>query len=203
MRRSVIVGLALALVAADVASAQTLGTPIFQGPYRGFQRGEFMAAISDPGEGTSIALEAEYRFVPQRNFDVGFQAGYADGDNGGINLFSFGGDIRFPIVRASETFPLDGSLTAGLGLIFGENDFFGGLIPLGATLGRRVLLEGSQTSFVPWVHPVIAPAFGDIDDAQFGVGLGVDIAFTPRFDLRVSGALGDYEGVGVGLAWHR
>jgi hypothetical protein len=54
------------------------------------------------------------------------------------------------------------------------------------------------------VHPIVAPTFGDLlDDVQFGLGLGVDIALTRTFDIRVSGSLGDIEGVGIGLAWHR
>jgi hypothetical protein len=51
---------------------------------------------------------------------------------------------------------------------------------------------------------VITPNFGDgPDDVLFGLGLGVDIALSRTFDARVSGALGDYDGVGIGLAWHR
>jgi len=203
MRRSLVLGFALAIVLTDFASAQTLGTPVFQGPYRNFQRGEFSAYLSDPGEGASVGLEAEYRFAPRSYFDVGLQAGWINGSNGGSDLFAVGGDFRLPVVKASESFPLDGSLTAGLGLVFGEHDFFGGLIPLGISVGRRVLLENSQVSFVPWVHPVLAPTFGDLNDTQFGLGLGVDVALTRQFDLRVSGAVGDYEGVGLGVAFHR
>ena len=35
------------------------------------------------------------------------------------------------------------------------------------------------------------------------LGLGVDITLTKTFDVRVSGAVGDYEGVGIGVAWHK
>ena len=58
-------------------------------------------------------------------------------------------------------------------------------------------------SFTPYVNPVVAPTFGDLlGDVQFGLGLGVDLAITKTFDLRVSGSLGDIEGVGIGAAWH-
>ena len=112
-------------------------------------------------------------------------------------------DGRVLVAHHSEKFPLDASLTAGFGGLFasGTSHFY---IPLGASLGRQVLLENSNISFTPFVAPVIAPNFGDgPDDTLFGLGLGVDIALSKTFDARVSGALGDYDGVGVGLAWHR
>ena len=62
MRRKLLLAvLALTLGGAGVASAQTLGTPIFKGPYRAFKQSELGAYISDPGDGISIALEGEYR----------------------------------------------------------------------------------------------------------------------------------------------
>jgi hypothetical protein len=202
MRRSLVLALALAVVMVAVASAQTIGTPIFKGPYRNFKTSELAGYISDPGEGVSIALEGEYRLA-RPNFDFGLRAAYLDGSGNLANAFGVGIDGRATLVRHSEQFPLDGSLTAGLGALFsdGNSHFY---IPLGISLGRQVLLEGSKVSFTPYVAPVITPNFGDgPDDVLFGLGLGVDIALSRTFDARVSGALGDYDGVGIGLAWHR
>ena len=196
---------ALALGGTGVASAQTLGTPIFMGPYRAFKQSELGAYISDPGDGISIALEGEYRRAQRKGqFDWGLQFGYEDpSGNGGNGVFALGVDVRAGIARHSSDFPLDASITAGFGAQFsdGNNGF---LVPLGVTLGRQVLLENSSVSFVPWVHPVIAPAFGDaFDSVQFGLGLGVDINLSRTWDARLSGSLGDIDGFGVGLAWHR
>ena len=81
-------------------------------------------------------------------------------------------------------------------------------VGLGVSLGRRVRLEGSETSFVPYLHPVVVPVLGDDvgdDDVQIALGLGVDIKFSRSFDVRVAGAIGDdlYEGVSIGLAFIR
>jgi hypothetical protein len=31
-------------------------------------------------------------------------------------------------------------------------------------MGRRILVEGSQVSLVPYIHPELAPTFGEADD---------------------------------------
>ena len=74
---------------------------------------------------------------------------------------------------------------------------------MGISLGRRFDVEGSSTTFVPYVHPNIVPVFGggSDDDVQFTLGLGVDIRFSERWAVRASGGLGDIEGVGVSLAY--
>lgn len=206
MRKLVLAGLVLALGATtSVASAQTVGTPIFKSPYRAFKQNELGAYISDPGDGISFALEGEYRRADRRGrFDWGFRLAYADPEGrGGDGIFALGADIRTPLARHTQEFPLDASLTAGFGALFSDGNS-GFLVPLGVTLGRQVMLENSSVSFVPFVHPVIAPAFGDLyDDVQFGLGLGVDINLSRTWDARISGALGDLDGFGVGFAWHR
>jgi hypothetical protein len=48
------------------------------------------------------------------------------------------------------------------------------------------------------------PVFGGgDDDVQFALGLGVDIRFSRDLAVRVSGGLGDLEGVSVSLAYIR
>jgi len=77
-------------------------------------------------------------------------------------------------------------------------------VPVGVSLGRRFDLEGSNTTFVPYAHPVIVPVFGGGDsDVKFALGLGVDIRFSAQWAVRASGGLGDIEGVGVSLAYLR
>jgi hypothetical protein len=202
MRRSVIALGVLGLLAAPGVAAQTLGTPIFMSPYRDFKSHELAGYISDPGSGVSVAVEGEYRFARPR-FDFGLRAGIIDLDAPADNEVALGVDGRILVSHHSEQFPLDVSLTGGFGALF-SNGNSGFLVPFGATLGRRVLLEGSKTSFTPYVHPVIAPTFGDLSgDTKFGLGLGVDVALSPAFSVRVSGAVGDYEGVGIGVAWHQ
>lgn len=202
MRRSVILAGLVALLLAPALTAQTIATPVFKSPYRAFKKTELAGYLSDPGEGISLALQGEYRMA-RPTFDWGVTFGYMDAKGGGENLFGVGVDARARIARQTQDFPLDASGTLGFGALFRDGDS-GFLIPFGVTLGRQVQLENSKVSFVPYVNPVIAPTFGDLlDDVQFALGLGVDIALSPTFDVRVSGSLGDLEGVGIGLAWHR
>jgi hypothetical protein len=202
MRRSIILAGLVALLLAPALTAQTIATPVFKSPYRAFKKTELAGYLSDPGEGISLALQGEYRMA-RPTFDWGVTFGYMDAKGGGENLFGAGVDARARIARQSQDFPLDASGTLGFGALFRDGDS-GFLIPFGVTLGRQVQLENSKVSFVPYVNPVIAPTFGDLlDDVQFALGLGVDIALSPTFDVRVSGSLGDLEGVGIGLAWHR
>ncbi len=203
MRRSLIfAGLVAALLAPSLA-AQTIGTPIYKSPYRAFKKTELAGYLSDPGEGISLAIQGEYRMA-RPTFDWGLTVGYLDPTgSGGKSIIGLGIDARAQLARHTQDFPLDASGTLGFGALFSDGNS-GFLIPFGVTLGRQVQLENSKVSFVPYVAPVIAPTFGDLlDDVQFGLGLGVDIAISPTFDVRVSGSLGDIEGVGVGLAWHR
>ena len=52
-------------------------------------------------------------------------------------------------------------------------------------------------------QPVIGFTFGDESDAIFAVGLGVDFKLSKTFDLRITGGIGDIDGIGIGFAWIR
>src|SRR5512143_480390 len=140
--------LVLVLGGTSVASAQTLGTPIFKGPYRAFKQNELGGYISDPGDGSSFALEGEYRRADRRGrFDWGLRFAYYDPEaRGADGIFAIGADVRAPMARHSQDFPLDASFTAGFGALF-SNGNSGFLVPFGVSLGRQILLEGSSVSF--------------------------------------------------------
>jgi hypothetical protein len=197
--RKGILALALALVAAPLAAQET-GTPVFMAPYRAFEQMEFGVMFSDPETG-SWALEGEYGFGFGA-YDIIVNGGYLDRDGDGAA--TLGGSLRSRVITASEKFPLDGAFTIGAGTILGEGDDVL-WVPVGISLGRRIDLEGSKTSFVPYIHPVIAPRFQSGQDSAIDVslGLGVDIRFGGNFDVRVSGGIGDIDGVAIGLVWVR
>jgi hypothetical protein len=203
MRRSVFAFLVLLAGAglASAASAQETGTPVFKAPYRAFDRHELGANLSFP-EGADFGLEGFYTYGYNR-FDIGLRGGIVTFDDAlGEDETSvvLGGSFRARVVEATQSFPLDGALTLGAGAIFGEGDDRV-LIPVGVSLGRRLQLEGSRVSFVPYVHPVLVPSFGGGDDeVDFALGLGVDIRFCETLDLRVSAGIGEVEGVALGLA---
>jgi hypothetical protein len=205
MRRSVcggIVVLALLAGVAGTSSAQETGTPIFKAPYRAFTSHEFGVSLSDPGEGISLAVEGFYRYGKDAN-DFSIRGGFADLNGSGGTRLLVGGDFRTQVVSYSESFPLDGSLTLGLGANVGDGpDSY--YVPVGVSLGRRFDLEGSNTTFVPYFHPVIVPRFGGGNsDVDFALGLGVDIRFSEQWAIRASGGIGDIDGVGVSVAYIR
>jgi hypothetical protein len=205
MRRSVCGGiLVLALLggAAGTLAAQETGTPIFKAPYRAFTSHEVGVSLSDPGEGVSLALEGFYRYGKDAN-DFSLRGGFADLNGSGGTRLLVGGDFRTQVLSYSESFPLDGSLTLGVGANVGDGpDAY--YIPVGVSLGRRFELEGSSTTFVPYAHPVVVPKFGGGDsEVDFALGLGVDIRFSDQWAIRASGGIGDIEGVGISVAYLR
>ena len=202
MRRNVCGGILVFALLAGVAgtsAAQETGTPIFKAPYRAFDHHELGVSLSDPGEGVSLALEGFYRYGKDAN-DFSLRGGFADLNGSGGTRLLVGGDFRTQVVSYSESFPLDGSLTLGVGANVGDGpDAY--FIPVGVSLGRRFDIEGSNTTFVPYAHPVIVPTFGGGNsDVNFALGLGVDIRFSEQWAIRASGGLGELEGVGVSVA---
>jgi hypothetical protein len=202
------------LVAAAVAmsvtsaAAQETGTPMFKAPYRPFTNHEFGVAFSDPGEGVSFALEGFYSYG-QGNNDFSIRGGFSELSDetfngveiGGGTRVLLGGDFRTRVVNYTESFPLDGALTVGLGANVGDGDdaYY---IPVGFSLGRRFDLENSNTTFTPYAHPVLVPTFGGGDsNVDFALGLGVDVRFSRSFSVRVSGGVGDIEGVGIAATY--
>jgi hypothetical protein len=194
---------AVVAVSARDSAAQETGTPMFKAPYRAFTNHEFGVAFSDPGEGVNFALEGFYSYGRANN-DFGIRAGFADPDGPGDTRFLLGGDFRTRVISYSESFPLDGALTVGAGINVGDGDDLI-YLPVGISVGRRFDLEGSKTTFTPYAHPVIVPVLGASggSDVGFALGLGVDLRFSQSLSVRVSGGIGDLEGVGIGLTYVR
>jgi hypothetical protein len=193
-----LVALAAATVLAAAATAQETGTPVFSAPYRAFAKHELGLSLSAP-EGADLGLEGFYSFASGRN-DFGLRVGALDSDEDADLVL--GGRFRTRLITHSEDFPLDGALTVGLGAVFHDGDTVL-RVPIGLSLGRRIDSKSSGLSFVPYLQPVLVPTFDGDDELAFALGLGLDIRLTRRFDLRVSGAVGDLEGFAVSFAWVR
>jgi hypothetical protein len=187
---------------AQVSTAQETGTPIFKAPYRAFTTHELGASFSDPGEGVSFALEGYYRYG-YGPYDLSLRGGFEDLNGSAGTRILLGANARTRVVSYSESFPLDGAFTLGFGANVGDGpDAY--YLPIGFSLGRRFTLEGSKTTFVPYLHPVLVPRFGGGDTKlDVALGLGVDLRFSEYWAVRVSGGIGDIEGVGIGLAYIR
>lgn len=189
---------ALGAAAAAEASAQETGTPVFLSPYRTFERHSIGATVSDPGAG--FAIEGDYRFGFNQH-DLGARVGFLDINDDTYLLL--GGSYRARVITHNRDFPLDGAFTAGLGIRTGDG-FTQGLVPVGVSLGRQFDVEDSNVIFVPYVHPNVVFAFGDSDeDLLFTLGIGVDVRIARNLDVRVAGALFDYEGISLGLNFIR
>ncbi|HET7024312.1 MAG TPA: hypothetical protein VFI39_03800 [Gemmatimonadales bacterium] len=201
MRKSLLTLLLAGAALPAGLAAQSTGTPVFAAPYRAFQTSEVGASLSDP-VGGGVALEGFYR-IGSHAWDIGFRGGF-DAPNGNANTtLLLGVDGRTRVLTHDEGFPLDGALTLG----FGGRFVSGGsavLVPIGLSLGRRLDLEGSSVSFVPYVQPVLTPVFGSGNNhLDFTIGLGVDMRMSRRVDLRVAGGIGDLDGVSVSAAFLR
>lgn len=190
----------LAVAPLATIAAQSTGTPIYAAPYRAFAKSEIGLSLSDPGDG--FALEGSYRTSFSKKIDLGFRGGFTDRSGPKGTDLLVGADLRARVLDHNDSFPLDGSFTVGLGIQSGDG-FTVGYLPIGFSMGRRVLLEGSNVSLVPYVHPVLTPIFGDGSGTDFSLGFGVDARINPRLDLRFSAALGDRDGIGFTVAFLR
>ncbi len=200
LRRTLLAPLAalvpvLVFLAAPVA-AQSTGVPVFQAPYRAFAKNEIAISYTDPGPGYS--LEGSYRIDLGSHADGGIRGGLLETGHGIKTSMLLGVDARLRLIDHTETFPLDGSLTLGLG--FRDNGQTVGYVPIGISMGRRFFVEGSSTSLVAYVQPTLTPMFADASGTNFTLGFGVDVRLTQRLDFRLSGGIGDLNGIGLGVA---
>ena len=188
-----------ALVSA--AAGQATGLPTFNAPYRSFDRHEAGFTLTFPGL-EDEAVEGVYRFG-RGSFDVAVRGGVWFIETAGFSdeILVLGAEARQRIITHSADFPADGALIIGAGVRFGAVDDF---IPsVGVSFGRRLDVEDSDVSIIPFVQPHLWWFTGDTRDMAFSLGLGADFRLSPRFDLRVSAGLGDIDGVSLGAVWIR
>jgi hypothetical protein len=195
--RAALVG-GLLLWVPGTARGQETGTPVFHSPYRSFTTHEIGASASF-GRSEQTGFEGSYR----RGFgtvDLALRAGWMILDGGPDGLV-LGVEGRIPLISELR-FPLRGALVTGVGLDF-RNDT-GIWVPVGLSLGRRLTVEHSAVSLVPYLQPTLFFTSVAADDVGFGLGLGLDLRLSSAFEVRVSGAFGtdaSPEGVAVTASW--
>lgn len=199
MKRSAAIAIVLSLGFAGAAAAQTTAMPYFNAPYRAFDQHELGGTISflDGGQG----FEGMYGFGTGR-IDLGVRGGLYDPDGADNADFIAGVRARGMFLLHTEDFPLDGSFIAGIG----THGFDQWLIPAGVSFGRRIDIENSPVSIVPYGQPTLILHFNDpnsTDDVRtlFTMGLGTDVRVSRVLDLRLGVALGDLEGVSISAVW--
>ena len=192
--------LVMSLAVVPAVAAQSTGTPIYAAPYRAFANSEIGISFADPGPG--FDFEGSYRTAFNKKIDLGFRGGIHSYSDPGSTALLLGTDLRARVLDHTESFPLDGSVTVGLGFESGKG-YTVGFLPIGFSMGRRVLVEGSSISLIPYIQPVLAGR--DLATARVGpispLGFGLDARMTPRLDLRFSAGIGDHDGVGFTVAF--
>lgn len=201
LRRAMVVAGLLGLAAVD-AGAQVTATPSFNAPYRAFGRHEFGAALSFVSFDAATAIEGVYRFA-SGEFDVGLRGGFSFD---GVDVFLAGVEGRYRAITHNVNFPLDGALIFGAGLGIDGGTTIN--LPFGLSLGRRLNVEGSEVSIVPYVQPTLLvqnfETFGGRDtELFFGFGVGGDFRLSRAFDARLSLGFGDLEGLSIAAVWLR
>lgn len=197
VRRAVLVS-GLLLWSSGTARAQETGTPVYHSPYRSFAIHEVGASASFQ-RSEQTGLEGCYRRGVGA-VDLALRAGWMILD-GGTDGFVVGLDGRIPVI-SELAFPLRGAVVTGLGLDFRNGT--GVWVPVGLSLGRRLTVEHSVVSLVPYLQPTLFVTSVAADDVGFGLGLGLDLRLSAAFEVRVSGSFGTEaspEGVSVTATW--
>lgn len=202
LRRTTVVAVLGMVLASVEAGAQATGTPSFNAPYRAFGRHEFGAALSFVNFDAATAIEGMFRFA-SGEFDVGLRGGFSFD---GVDVFLAGAEARYRAITHSVNFPLDGALIFGAGLAIDGGTTIN--LPLGLSLGRRLNVERSQVSIVPYVQPTLLISNFDAGltrdtEIFFGFGVGGDFRLSRAFDARLSFGFGDLEGISIAAVWLR
>lgn len=204
MQRSTAIAIALVLGFSSEAAAQTTVMPYYSAPYRAFNHHEVGGSLSFLSGGAGF--EGLYGFGTGR-VDVGLRGGLFEPDGPGDTEFMAGVQGRGMFLLHTEDFPLDGSFVAGLG----THGFDRWFIPGGVSFGRRIDVENSPVSIVPYGQPTLIIDYfpdrgnlgGDDIELLFTFGLGADVRVSRVLDLRVGIGLGDIEGVSLSAVWVR
>jgi hypothetical protein len=191
---TVTVALAASLSAPATLFAQATGLPTFFSPTREFNTTEAGVTLSRPGGGAT-GIEGRLGAALSRA-DVALRAGYFDPGGTGSGSFIAGIEARAPVIGHNQGFPLDGALILGVGRYFVSG---GGqtLVPIGLSLGRRLVLDRSALYVTPYAQPTVVIA----DNTLVALGLGIDVRIRGIPDVRVNWALGDMDGFSVSLFW--
>lgn len=144
MKRVLLAGaLSCALLMPGISNAQVFGQ--FGGaaplPMNGHLGGIYLRM-----SGSDLSLLGQLRLSLYPNIDFGFVGGLSRVDVGGVNrtAIKLGADVKTQVARHSETFPLDLSLGAALGIDNAEDFTVLSVGPM-AQLSRPLLLRNGQT----------------------------------------------------------
>jgi hypothetical protein len=193
--RNLVAAIGILLCAAAPAAGQAWDAPSFFAPGAANSLGVYFVDPdrSDPG------LVAIWR-QGDSSFDLGARVGLLDFSD---PLFLVGAEASGAILRAGRDLPLDADWTIGIGATF-DDDATLFRIPVGLAVGGAI--DAGSVALYPYVHPRIALETFAVDDeseTDFNVlaDLGLDLRLGRAWLLRFGVTFGDYDALGIGLAW--
>lgn len=195
------------LVVSATGSAQTT-YPSFQQP-RAVSR-EFNIGVADGDGITPLIFQWREGTTPRSQLSL--DVGLADSEQQDADVYLIlGGQYARSLAQARADMPLDVLLTAGIFTMFGNDQTFM-TVPVGASIGHRFPIEGTAMAITPFVHPRVALQYASADDndpatddsqtdLEVSFDVGGNLELTPQLALRVSATFGDFDAIGLSLAW--
>src|SRR5205814_424383 len=130
--------------------------------------------------------------------DVGIRGGVFQPGGFRPNSILAGFEVRSQVIRHDPTFPLDGALIVGAGgsFVHMASNY---TIPLGLSLGRRIVFNGSTISVLPYVQPTVLFRGGQTvaDGMIVGLGFGTDVRLGNAIDVRLGAGVGKLRGISL------
>lgn len=195
MRTGMFVLVAALMAGSGPVAAQAWDTPTFFSPRPGEDIGVYLIDPEGPGD---MGFAAIWR--QEGNLNLGVRGGFRD------DHFMLGAEFYRPLNVLGPQSPLLVSWILGLGATF--NDVTWLRVPLGASIGLG--LNAGTLNIMPYVHPRVAFDLFAVDvggaeetetEFNFDLDLGADVSLGQRFVLRVGATFGDWDALGVGIAY--
>ncbi|HEX2167866.1 MAG TPA: hypothetical protein VHG09_11600 [Longimicrobiales bacterium] len=191
----VVIALALLALGAGQGAAQPWDVPSFFSPRPGEDIGLY---VVDMDGADDLGIVGIWR--QEGNLNLGVRAGVLDGDH-----ITLGAEFYGPI-RGVQA-PVFLSWVVGLGGTFNGATWL--RIPAGISVGT--IFDAGSLEIMPYVHPRVAfdyisfdapEGFDDSEsDLNFDLDLGADVSLGPQWVFRFGATVGDFDGIGIGIAY--
>ena len=185
------------LATASGAAAQSWDTPSFLGPRPGADLGIYLVD-TDYGD---LGVQGIWRQTEGMN--LGLRLGFVDAPDDAIQ---FGAQTWGPLAIDDAEFPLDVAWTAGVGA--SVNGLTTVTVPVGVTIGKT--FDVGTVPVQAYGHPRMAlvafenPVTDDLElELEAEADIGLDLFIDDGVTIRVGASFGDFDALGIGIAWRR
>ena len=180
---------------AGQVAAQPWDVPSFFSPRPGEDIGIYVVDMDGTDDLGIVGIWRQ-----EGNLNLGVRAGVLDGDH-----ISLGAEFYGPIRGVNA--PIYMSWLLGVGGTFNGATWL--RIPAGVSIGT--IFDAGSLDIMPYLHPRVAldyvswdaPEGVDDSDSElnFDLDLGADISLGPQWVFRFGATVGDFDGIGVGIAY--